>query len=89
MSITRPTFIIITENVLESWKRDASTFFLAFACFVPGWFLGMWLMDALGIVIFAFMTVQSATSIGPKSMSADEARRRIDEIEMSKKELSK
>jgi hypothetical protein len=84
--MTRPTIILITESTSESWKRDASTFFLAFACFAPGWFLGMWSMSLLGLLILAYMTGKSVLNIGGKALSLGEARSRIDEIERAQGE---
>ena len=84
--MTQPTIILITESTSESWKRDASTFCLAFACFVPGWFLGMWSMSILGFLIFAYMTARAVIGVGSKAMSPDEARRMIDEIEAAHKD---
>jgi len=76
-----PTFLVVTETPAESWKRDTSTFFLAFACFVPGWALGMLSMSILGGLILTYLTLRSALKIGGKAMSADDARAKIAEIE--------
>ena len=79
--MTKPTFILITESPAESWRRDASTFCLSFACFFPGWLLGMWSMSLLGATILAYMLARSFLNIGGKAMTPDEARAKIDEIE--------
>ena len=73
--------ILLTESPAESWKRDASTFALAFACFFPGWFLGMVSLSILGVLIFLYMTGKSVFKLGKHPMTPDEARREIDRIE--------
>jgi hypothetical protein len=77
----KPKFILLTETTAQSWKRDASTFCLAFACFVPGWFLNMWTMDVLGVLILLYFTARSLLKIGGDAMTPAQARQKIAEIE--------
>ena len=76
-----PTFILLTECPAESWKRDASTFCLAFACFVPGWYLNMWSMTITGILVLLYMTGRSVLNLGGKALTPEQAREKIAEIE--------
>ena len=77
----RQKIILLTESVAESWKRDASTFCLALACFAPGWYLGMGSMTVLGVLVFAYMVGRSVLKMGGHGMTPDEARAEIDRFE--------
>ena len=87
--MTKPTFILLTESPSESWKRDTSTFCLAFACMVPGWFLDMGSMTLLGILIFMYITGHSVLKINGDALTPDQARAKIAEIELSSLEPTK
>jgi len=79
-------WILLTETTAQSWKRDASTFCLAFACFLPGWYLGMASMTFLGVLVLIYMTMRSVLKLGGDALTPDQARQKIDEFERAGKE---
>lgn len=74
-------YILLHETPLQSWKRDASTFVLGVAWLLPGWYLGIWSLTFLGFLCLIYMTGKSVLGLGSHSVSADEARQKIDEFE--------
>lgn len=86
MTTSKPVFIILAETPAESWKRDASTWALALACLVPGWYFDMVILTVLGILVFTYMTMKAVLNLGVEAMTIEEARAKIDEIEKSMKE---
>ena len=84
--MSEPTFILLTESPAQSWKRDASTYAFAFACFVPGWYLDMVSMSLLGALLLVFMVGRSVLEIGSRPLTPDQARDKIAEIERTSKE---
>lgn len=84
--MSQPKFILVTEDPSQSWKRDSSTFALAFACFIPGWYLSMGSMTLLGALVLVYMTGRSVLKIGGEAMTPDQARQKIVEIERAFKE---
>ena len=85
MTKSNPAIILLTESHAQSWKRDASTWCLAFACLVPGWYLEMVSVSILGTLVLVLMIGKAVFGLGSKPLTLDEARAKISEIEAEEK----
>ena len=79
---TNTVFVVVRETVFESWMHDASSYAMAAALIIPGWFIGSVAAQWLGVICFFIAVIGKAKS---KRLTIAEARAEIDRIEAEMK----
>lgn len=82
MSTKKPEVILIRESAVQSWLKDAGTYAMFVGLTGTGWLLDSAAMQWAGLIV-AFLAVlyQSGGEERRCTMTIDQARKRLDEIE--------
>lgn len=78
--MTKQIILVPKETITKSATRDAISLVTCFAMAIPGWWIGSWVLEAVGFILFwVFILAKSAAVV--TRYSPDEARAKIAEWE--------